>query len=391
MTENSQALETSIRNVIKLEPGMRLMRSAPGSKEHMRAARDHFRSEERFQIVSRLLLYGTDEIDRIVSADNLGNFGRRGTPFLIRAVKSDPSARVRHHATCALARTGDPEAVQVLREALDDPDAGVRLAAAEALDVVAILSKVSPPETPVMEHSLALGAPIPVASGSKPHVMRDLEGMRLLEALSTLGRQRLEAGDYGGAAVVFTEFIDVTPENPEGYNGRGQAYDLLGKFREAIGDYSKAIELDAEYAPAYHNRGRSYRHLEEWERALADLERAVALDPSDPQLWYNFGTALLHFQELIRALDAFNRALGLRPDYVDALLNCGVIRFQSGEYEDALSDFSQALAHDPNRAAGYYNRALTYEALDRQKEADGDLGKARELDPVFVARLRGQA
>lgn len=387
MTEISHDLDSIIRDVVNLEPGIRVISSAPESKEQILGTRDYFRSDERFEIVSRLLVYGTDEIDRIVSADNLGNFGRRGAHVLMSAVRSDPSARVRHHAASALGRTGDPEGMQVLREALDDQDPGVQSAAAEALNVAAILSTVSSPETPVMKE---ISTTMPVTDESQLVVMRDLEGMRLMDVLSTVASERLDAGDYDGAVVAFTEIITLTPGNPKSHNGRGQAYERLGKFKESISDYSRAIELDAEYAWAYGNRARSYRRLEDWESALADIERAVVLDPSIPQFWYNLATTLLHFQELNKCLEAFNQALVLRPDYVEALMNRGVVRFQSGQYEDALSDFSQALTHDANRAACYLNRSLVYKALDRHKEAEDDLRKAWELDPVFMDQYRDQ-
>lgn len=139
-------LTHAIKQALTIEPDTRVLWAEPASREFRQAARDHFRTEQRFQIFSRLIEYGTDELDRMLSADNLGFFGRRGTSFLVRALKSDPSWRVRQHAAVALGRTGDPAAEPALWEALGDPNDKVRLAATESLDVLAILTEVQSPD-----------------------------------------------------------------------------------------------------------------------------------------------------------------------------------------------------------------------------------------------------
>src|SRR5688500_12169107 len=51
-----------------------------------------------------------------------------------------------------------------------------------------------------------------------------------------------------------TAVIARDPNNPEGYNVRGAAYGRAGRYRDAIADFDRAIELDPRFSRAYANR-----------------------------------------------------------------------------------------------------------------------------------------
>ncbi|WP_313894346.1 tetratricopeptide repeat protein, partial [Psychrobacillus sp.] len=58
-----------------------------------------------------------------------------------------------------------------------------------------------------------------------------------------------------------TKAIEINPEYALAYNNRGSAYGNLGKYEEAVADYTKAIEISPEYAHAYNNRAKVYEKL----------------------------------------------------------------------------------------------------------------------------------
>src|SRR5262249_38285982 len=103
-----------LEDLLRKVPGATRVAASPQSKAFLQASRNRFRPLARFDTVSRLIEVGADEVDRSVSADSLGYFGRRATPFLARALAGDSSAQVRRHAAAALGLTGDPAAAGVL-------------------------------------------------------------------------------------------------------------------------------------------------------------------------------------------------------------------------------------------------------------------------------------
>ena len=61
------------------------------------------------------------------------------------------------------------------------------------------------------------------------------------------------------------------------YYNRGTAYALLRKFKQAIQDFNKAIELNPNYAAAYNNRAYCYQELGDKAKAQADFAKAKEL------------------------------------------------------------------------------------------------------------------
>ncbi len=62
------------------------------------------------------------------------------------------------------------------------------------------------------------------------------------------------------------------------YTARGVTYHVMGRYRKAIRDFNKAIQLDPGDGAIYYNRARSNEDLGRYRRALSDVQKAIALD-----------------------------------------------------------------------------------------------------------------
>ena len=60
---------------------------------------------------------------------------------------------------------------------------------------------------------------------------------------------------YKEAIKDYTKAIELTPNYTNAYGNRGSAKDELGQYQEAIKDYDKAIELEPNTAYLYNDRG----------------------------------------------------------------------------------------------------------------------------------------
>ena len=77
----------------------------------------------------------------------------------------------------------------------------------------------------------------------------------------------------------FNRAIEIDPTRADGYVGRANTLNTLGRYEESLKDYDIAIEIDPKLANAYVNRGSAYSHLGQYKKAIADYEKGLELDP----------------------------------------------------------------------------------------------------------------
>ncbi|MFZ0602298.1 MAG: tetratricopeptide repeat protein, partial [Roseiarcus sp.] len=69
------------------------------------------------------------------------------------------------------------------------------------------------------------------------------------------GAQASNAGNIAS----LTDVIQRNPNDAAAYNTRGVVYAKLGKYSNAVDDFSHTIELDPRFSGAYTNRALAYR------------------------------------------------------------------------------------------------------------------------------------
>ena len=70
-------------------------------------------------------------------------------------------------------------------------------------------------------------------------------------------------------------------------NNKGSALDNLGRFKEAISCYNKALVIDPNFKLALNNKGNTLYYLKRFQEALDCYERALKMDPAFKQAQYN--------------------------------------------------------------------------------------------------------
>jgi Tetratricopeptide repeat len=75
--------------------------------------------------------------------------------------------------------------------------------------------------------------------------------------------------------------------------GRGQTYDDLGRYREAIPDLSRATQIDSSDFAAWNGLAEAYWGQHQYDAARGSIEHAAKLNPSDPTTAFNKVEVLL--------------------------------------------------------------------------------------------------
>lgn len=178
---------------------------------------------------------------------------------------------------------------------------------------------------------------------NQPSAVRQFRALR--EAYEVLidrvQRQRYDQYQQGLAK----ELTLTNPQTPSDFYIRGIRYVLSRRYRAALTDYSRAIELDGQFAEAYLRRAEARYLLEDDSGVLADCQRAIALNSTEARTYYYQGMARY------------------RLEYV----------------QSAVAAFTDAITCDPEEAQYYYRRGVAYQDLNLLDEAAKDLRKAASL------------
>lgn len=154
----------------------------------------------------------------------------------------------------------------------------------------------------------------------------------------------LQLIDFEAAVEYIGHAIALVPEDPLNYSNRGRIYFALGREKEALADYTRAIEL-APTAELYSSRSVVNVSMGREGAALSDLNDAVELDPSAE----NILNRAAFFAKKSLAGDALrdmNKVIELKPDDPNHRLTRANLAFSIGFNELGLEDVEKAIELD---------------------------------------------
>jgi len=177
------------------------------------------------------------------------------------------------------------------------------------------------------------------------------------------GNIYLELGKYKEAVNDWTYVIDLEPYIAENYIKRSIAFIATQKYEDAINDYSNAIKIEPNNCSFYYERGKLYLKIGLLDEAIFDFTKAIESNAT------NMADCLLHRAEaylrankLDEALVDYIESIELEPS-ADAYAGRGKVHQEQNKFASALEDYDTAIKLDPENVAAFFHRAeiLTHE------------------------------
>jgi tetratricopeptide (TPR) repeat protein len=178
-------------------------------------------------------------------------------------------------------------------------------------------------------------------------IAQSSNGSALATAHNTRGLALMDVGRFGEAIDDFTFVIRHEPKIAGFYDNRQNAYRRSGRLDDALKDANEAIRLAPTYSFVFRGRANVYNEMGKNDLAVADYDEAIRLAPNDGGLFIDRGK---------------------------------IFRTQS-KFDQAISDFSHALDLDKKWTAAYRERGLTYKLMGRSEQAVDDLASYDRLQP----------
>src|SRR5262249_26503717 len=152
------------------------------------------------------------------------------------------------------------------------------------------------------------------------------------------GRALLGLGRYQHAEQSFDQYLRKGGEaKSDIFRGRGLARMKLGKYPEAVEDYTRALER-APDGDIYQHRGWAHFFSDAWKLALRDFSKAIELDPEGGDAYTGRGLArvmLGHYKEAVADAEV---ALRRKPDTPEMMHNIACIFAQAVARAQASRD-----------------------------------------------------
>ena len=125
--------------------------------------------------------------------------------------------------------------------------------------------------------------------------------------------------------------------------------------------------------------------------AIADFTRAIERNPTDATLYFNRGQARYSIDDRRGAYEDYEKAIALAPDYASAYISLGRILLELGDYNESIAQCNYALSLQETNTIGYTVRGKSYAKLGDRTRALADFNRAIEYSPDNIEAQRCKA
>ena len=165
-----------------------------------------------------------------------------------------------------------------------------------------------------------------------------------------------------------TIFSSVQAQSARQFFKAGEDFAKAENFKDAIEQFTRALELDPDYDKAYSSRAEAYASMKEHKAAAEDFDRALAFDQKDEELFYRSGQQWHLYGDNLLALERLGAAIEMKGNFLEAYRVRWAVNMALLKYEEALVDAKRCLKLKDDEQA-YFNLALVYENLELFDEA----------------------
>jgi len=217
--------------------------------------------------------------------------------------------------------------------------------------------------------------------------------------------------DYSGAIQDYDKSLEIEIKGSIYYE-RGKAYYRLSKFKEALTDFNKAVELKYDDSKStwkmytywalgdyvnivieatknianfenewnYYFRGFSYSFLGKKDEAYSDAKKLIEKYPTLYLGFFLYGNLYLSERKYDLAIKYFEDALKKSPNNINVNHYLSKSYYYKSDFENALKYINQALSIDTTSGVMLFKGRIYYYGLQNIVEANKCFNKVLELE-----------
>ena len=177
-------------------------------------------------------------------------------------------------------------------------------------------------------------------------------------ALTEIAKIHFRAGRIPQAIVHSRQALVLAPQDAATHRLLAEALLANKQDAEATEEFTKFLELDQPVGDVYRARGLAFAKQKKYRQAINDYTRSLELEASPNILTRRGWAYLLQSQQL--ALQDFDESIRLNPENGDSYNGRGFARALLGDDLQAVQDAEQAVKLGPKAFEMLYNAATIY-------------------------------
>jgi adenylate cyclase len=208
-------------------------------------------------------------------------------------------------------------------------------------------------------------------------------------------------GRYAEAIATLREFLSRSPSHSPGHHLLALSYVSQWASQQSadaqlleqgLAATQRGLALNDHYPPGRWVLGSVYLWQKQYEPARAELEQAIALDHPNEAWGYAFLAEMLsRVSRSEEAVGMAEQALRRKPFIADLhLSSVGTAYYLAGKPEEAIAPLKQYLTRYPNHLGAHLTLAAVYSELGREAEARAEAAEVLRINPKFSLEVHKQ-
>ena len=189
-----------------------------------------------------------------------------------------------------------------------------------------------------------------VSAKNPPMIERKARSTTLSSSAVPLTRRAdflREHGEIEEALPLYTEAIKIDSRASQAYIGRALVWEEFGKTDKALADLTAAFKLGSPFnQTAARCRGDLYQSLHRYNEAIEDYTRVISAAPTDG-LYFSRGSCYLRVNKPALAVKDFDKALSIGHKRSSVYVRRGDAYYALKQDKKALADYDMTLKLDP--------------------------------------------
>lgn len=174
------------------------------------------------------------------------------------------------------------------------------------------------------------------------------------------------------------------------YFSAAEKFEQANNIKDAIDNYSKAIELDPAMEKAYTARALLYEKQNLKAEAVEDYKKLIGFSPKEKELYYNAGRLSFNQNKFTDADSFFRKALERDKGYEEVIDLEIKTLYAIREYSFGLTVTQYALDIKKN-AVNYYHHGVMFDSLHNYVEAEKEYKNSKYFDSKYIPAYIGLA